>query len=255
MTDLRGGDGGTVADRGWDAATVDLLRRMHRAQPDDLVPETNAALARLGLRIVLYLIDHEQERLWALPDAGKDTSPPVLVDGTVAGRAFTAVRTQTGSREGERPYRLWVPMVDGSERLGVVEVVSDRPPADPAAFRLRCETLIGLLGHLVTVKMPYGDGLRTARRTRPMSPAGELILQMLPPLTYSCHRMAISAVLEPCYDVGGDAYDYAVDGSMARLSVLDAMGRGLAAGLTSAAARPRPIASSTDTRAVEPSTA
>jgi sigma-B regulation protein RsbU (phosphoserine phosphatase) len=236
VTDLREGDGEAVADRGWDAATVDLLGRMHRAQPDELVPETNSAIARLGLRFVLYLIDHEQERLWALPDAGKDASPPILVDGTVAGRAFTAVRTQAGSRDGERPYRLWVPMVDGSERLGVVEVVTDRPPADPAAFRLRCETLVGLLGHLVTVKMPYGDGLRIARRTRPMSPAGELILEMLPPLTYSCHRLAISAVLEPCYDVGGDAYDYAVDGPMARVSVLDAMGRGLAAGLTSAAA-------------------
>ena len=255
MTDARAGEGGVAADPVWDAATVDLLRRMHLAQPDELVAETNAAIARLGLRIVLYLIDHEQERLWALPDAGKDTSPPILVDGTVAGRAFTAVRTQAGSREGERPYRLWVPMVDGSERLGVVEIVADQAPADPDAFRLRCETLIGLLGHLVTVKMPYGDNLRTARRTRPMSPASELILDVLPPLTYSCHRMVISAVLEPCYDVGGDAYDYAVDGSTARVSVLDAMGRGLAAALVSPAARPRPIASSTDSRAIDPSTA
>jgi serine phosphatase RsbU (regulator of sigma subunit) len=69
-----------------------------------------------------------------------------------------------------------------------------------------------------------------------MSAGSELVLQMLPPLTFSCHRLVVSAVLEPSYDIGGDAYDYAVDDQIARVMVLDAMGRGLSAGLTSAAA-------------------
>jgi sigma-B regulation protein RsbU (phosphoserine phosphatase) len=43
-------------------------------------------------------------------------------------------------------------------------------------------------------------------------------------------------VLEPCYDVGGDGFDYAVEAGSAWVMVLDGMGRGLAAGLTCATA-------------------
>jgi serine phosphatase RsbU (regulator of sigma subunit) len=126
-------------------------------------------------------------------------------------------------------------MVDGAERLGVAEVtLPDQPTA--AALRHRCEVLVGLVSHLVTVKMPYGDALHRVRRTRPMSAAGELLLAMLPPLTFSCHRLVVSAVLEPCYDVGGDGFDYAVEAGSAWVMVLDGMGRGLTAGLTCATA-------------------
>jgi serine phosphatase RsbU (regulator of sigma subunit) len=69
-----------------------------------------------------------------------------------------------------------------------------------------------------------------------MSPAGELLLSMLPPLTFDCSSLTVSAILEPAYDVGGDAFDYAVDGATARFLILDAMGRGLNAALTSATA-------------------
>jgi phosphoserine phosphatase RsbU/P len=69
-----------------------------------------------------------------------------------------------------------------------------------------------------------------------MTPAGELLLAMLPPLTFSCHRMAVSAVLERRYDVGGDGFDYAVEAGSAWVMVLDGMGRGLTAGLTCATA-------------------
>jgi serine phosphatase RsbU (regulator of sigma subunit) len=105
-------------------------------------------------------------------------------------------------------------------------------PEDLPDLREFCEALVGLVGHLLTVKLPYGDALEQARRTQPMTPAAELLLASLPPLTFSCHRLVVSAVLEPSYDVGGDAYDYAVDGPLAQFMVLDAMGRGMRAGLT-----------------------
>ncbi len=218
----------------WDEAIVDLLERAKLAQPDQLVGEVNAATRRLGVEVTVYLIDHEQEQLWPLPERGKPTPPPIAVEGTTAGRAFTEIETQ--SAVDPVMYRLWVPMIDGSERLGVADVVAHGRPEDPEGFRRSCETLMGLIGHLVTVKFPYGDRLHVVRRTRPMSAASELVLQMLPPLTFSCHRLVVSAVLEPTYDVGGDAYDYAVDDQIARVMVLDAMGRGLSAGLTSATA-------------------
>nr|WP_240942866.1 PP2C family protein-serine/threonine phosphatase [Planosporangium thailandense] len=59
---------------------------------------------------------------------------------------------------------------------------------------------------------------------------------MLPPLSFATDHVVISAILEPAYEVGGDAFDYAVDADVARVAVLDAVGRGLHAGLTAAVA-------------------
>jgi phosphoserine phosphatase RsbU/P len=213
------------------AALVDVLQRAHLCQPDELPAEINAAVSRLGLEITVYLVDYEQHRLWPLTERGKPTADPLSVDGTLAGRAFASVRTMAAG-EAARPDRLWVPMIDGSERLGVAEVVLHEVPPDLADLREFCEALVGLVGHLLTVKLPYGDTLEQVRRTQPMTAAAELLLASLLPLTFSCHRLVISAVLEPSYDVGGDAYDYAVDGSLAQFMVLDAMGRGMRAGLT-----------------------
>jgi phosphoserine phosphatase RsbU/P len=213
------------------AALVDVLQRAHLCQPDELPTEINAAVSRLGLEITVYLVDYEQHRLWPLTERGKPTADPLSVDGTLAGRAFASVRTMAAG-EAARPDRLWVPMIDGSERLGVAEVVLHEVPPDLADLREFCEALVGLVGHLLTVKLPYGDTLEQVRRTQPMTAAAELLLASLPPLTFSCHRLVISAVLEPSYDVGGDAYDYAVDGALAQFMVLDAMGRGMRAGLT-----------------------
>jgi serine phosphatase RsbU (regulator of sigma subunit) len=69
-----------------------------------------------------------------------------------------------------------------------------------------------------------------------MSIASELLWQLLQPLTVSCDEVTISAILEPCYTVGGDGYDYAVDDPLARIAILDAVGKGLQAGLATAVA-------------------
>jgi phosphoserine phosphatase RsbU/P len=219
----------------WNATIVAVLERVELAQPDELAAEINAVTGRIGVHVAVYLVDHEQRQLWPVPEHGKPTPPPLSVNGTVAGRAFMTVQTHPAN-DHETPYRLWVPLIDGAERLGVAEVTVHRPPEDLARLHRLCTILVGLLGHLVTVKMPYGDVLHAVRRTKPMTPAAELLMHLLPPLTFSTHGASISAILEPCYDVGGDAFDYAVDGPMARVMVLDAMGRGLAAGLTCATA-------------------
>jgi serine phosphatase RsbU (regulator of sigma subunit) len=119
-------------------------------------------------------------------------------------------------------------LIDGSERLGAIEVAATRPGAVLSpTFRTHCEMYAALVGHLVAVKSPYGDGLTRARRSAPMSPAAELIRQLVPPLTFACNRLVISGILEPCYNVGGDGFDYAVDDNVAYLAVFDTSGRGL----------------------------
>ncbi|HJY25721.1 MAG TPA: serine/threonine-protein phosphatase, partial [Actinomycetes bacterium] len=172
------------------AALVDLLKRAHMCQPDELPAEINAAVRPLGLEITVHVVDYEQHLLWPLIERGKPRPEPLSVEGTLAGRAFALVRTMAAG-ESNRPDRLWVPMIDASERLGVAEVVLGEAPPDLADFREFCEVLVGLVGHLLTVKLPYGDTLEQVRRTQPMTAAAELLLASLPPLTFSCHRLVI----------------------------------------------------------------
>lgn len=218
----------------WHQVLVDMLRRTQLGQPDELPEQINAVVRAVHIDVTIYLIDHEQRLLHPLPEREKPTPPPLPVDGSLPGRVFTTVQVaRAGGADG--PYRLWLPLVDGAERLGVAEVLLyDAAPTDDVVER--CKVLMSLVSHLLATKTPYGDLLHRVRRNRPMSPGGELLSSMLPPLTFSCHRLVVSGILEPCYDMGGDAFDYAVDGCIARLAVLDAMGRGLKAGITCAVA-------------------
>jgi sigma-B regulation protein RsbU (phosphoserine phosphatase) len=220
-----------LEDRPWLDAHQQILTRSHLWRPDQVGEIVASVLARLGVGATIWLIDHEQRSLRALPVPGQDTPAPVPVDGTVAGRAFAivdAVPTRTG---------YWVPMVNGTDRLGVVEFVLP-PGADPATPPLqeRCVVFAGLIGHLITTCEPRGDHLHRARRSQPMSTASELLWQLLQPLTVSCEELTVCAVLEPCYAVGGDGYDYAIDSSLARMAILDGVGKGLSAGLCTAVA-------------------
>jgi serine phosphatase RsbU (regulator of sigma subunit) len=64
--------------------------------------------------------------------------------------------------------------------------------------------------------------------------AAELQWQLLPPLVFATRGLVIAGALEPCYTIGGDCFDYAVERSSAHLAVFDAMGHGLTAASTAA---------------------
>ena len=83
---------------------------------------------------------------------------------------------------------------------------------------------------------PYGDELERARLSQPRSPSAELIWQQLPPLTAGTDAFVLAGILEPSYDVGGDAFDYALSEHTVSLGIFDAVGHGLPAGLLAAAA-------------------
>jgi sigma-B regulation protein RsbU (phosphoserine phosphatase) len=218
----------------WEDAVIDLLRGSQRAQPGELAAVVNAAVRPLGVDITIYLVDLEQRALRAVPEPGKPTPEPLSIDGTVAGRAFMAVTPLTATGP---PWRLWVPLLDGTERLGALDVaLPDWFDPDDPEVREGINRLAGLTGDLVAAKSVYGDSLRRTRYSRPLSTASELLWRLVPPLTTAAEQVVISAILEPCYEVGGDAFDYAVDGDVALVAVFDGVGRGLSAGLTSAVA-------------------
>ena len=62
-----------------------------------------------------------------------------------------------------------------------------------------------------------------------MQLAAEIIWNQLPPLTLAVDGTVLTAVLEPCYDVGGDAFDYAANGDRLHVGLFDTVGHGITA--------------------------
>jgi hypothetical protein len=212
------------------AALVRLLEDAELAPPDRLTAAVAAAGRALGVHLVVYLVDYEQRALHPL----RPNTPSLGIDTTLPGRSFQQVRMLPA--EGDPP-RLWLPLLDGVERLGVLAVEVDDPSDlyDPG-LRSQCRWLTMLLGHLVTLLNQYGDGLDLVRLSKPRSVAGELIWSLLPPLTAGVDNFVVSGALEPRYDVGGDAFDYSLSEVTASLLIMDAVGHDLASGLIAATA-------------------
>jgi serine phosphatase RsbU (regulator of sigma subunit) len=217
------------------AALVTLLMGAPPAPPERIPSLAVSAARMMGVELAVYLIDQEQRRLVRMPTEGSPGGTRLDVDGTLAGRAFRTVQILS-SDKGERP-RLWVPLLDGADRLGVLEVTltSAQELFDPA-LREQCRWFAAVLGHLVVSKEPYGDDLQRCRHTRPRSPSAELLWQQLPPLTAATDAFVLAGMLEPTYDVGGDAFDYALSEHTVSVAIFDAVGHGLQAGLMAAAA-------------------
>ena len=202
-----------------------LVEAARLTVPDDLAglfADEGRALGAGG--VTLYLADHEQRLLVPLPGKAGPDRPPLPIDSTLAGLCFRRLEVQRS--EGGR--RTWVPVLDGVERLGVLEIAFDAggEPADDEQLL----AFAALIAETVMVKGAYGDLFHKARRRRPMSIAAEIAWNLVPPLTFGTDRLVISAVLAPAYDLGGDCFDYAVDATTARFAVFDAMGHGLGAG-------------------------
>jgi len=207
-------------------AASDLIDNARFAVADE-VPRLLARHARQAgaLDAAMFLVDYDQRVLNPLPRPDGPERQPVAVEGTLAGRAFSTLSLQWNA---DRTL-LWVPMVEGNERLGVVGF--ELPGGDGDEFLETAGRLTVQAAELVATKADYGDFFELHRRQQPMSIASELAWQLLPPLTFGCDQVVISGLLAPPYDLGGDAFDYGVDHEVARIAVFDAMGHGLEAGL------------------------
>ena len=82
---------------------------------------------------------------------------------------------------------------------------------------------------LVIAKGAYGDVFEIARRRETMTIASELAWSLAPPTVFATDDLSLGIMLEPCYDNGGDAVDYATDDRVLHVGIFDAMGHGLAA--------------------------
>ncbi|MEU1125143.1 PP2C family protein-serine/threonine phosphatase [Streptomyces sp. NPDC005899] len=215
---------------------VGLLETSHTMSMEELPGTVREYAAKAGLNdVLIYLADLQEDRLRLLTGRGLDagegggsSADEVPVDGSLPGRAYQTV--QELPEEGTGKHRWWVPMLDGAERIGVLRVDVDPGSAGEQA-RPMMRHLATLVTMLVVDKRPHSDSYARRVRIRPMNVAAEMQWNLMPPRAFANKRVTISAALEPAYEVGGDAFDYALADDTVHLGIFDAMGHDIAAGL------------------------
>jgi serine phosphatase RsbU (regulator of sigma subunit) len=218
-------------------AVLDLGAALRAAQPADpaSIPDiVGTVAAGFGATdVVVYLIDFGQATLEPLPDrrphADLPESEPVAT--TMAGRAFTDQQATAVVRD--TGVRVWVPIVEGSDRTGVLALTV--PEATNGVTRA-CEELGLFAGYLIATQARFTDLYNLYRRRRSLSLAASMQWDLLPPLVLKTRRMTVAGVVEPAYEVGGDCFDYALNDTVFDLAIFDPMGHGIQAALIAALA-------------------
>lgn len=195
----------------------------------DLTAAVHTCVKSLGLRhAVVYLADLQQRHLVPLTEEGAG----LLIDDSLAGWCYRtqSLRVEETERDG---MTAWFPLLDGAERLGVLAVHTRTLTAETLR---QSRALAALLAMMVSSKRAYKDSFVRRTRTRAMHLPAEMLRAFLPPRTIGNGHVVSTAVLEPAYDIGGDAFDHSLTTRALHTVVLDAMGHNLLSGLTSAVA-------------------
>jgi len=200
-----------------------VLDRAHELPPHLVGPLVADMMERLGGRRPQVLLqDYGQLLLVPLPGEGLAGGDPQVIDDSAAGRCFLgALSVELPEGDG---VRVHLPLLDGGDQVGVMAVTLDRVDDDDRRLLRR---LAGLVADMLVTKHSYTDQFFLARRREPMSVAAEIQWALLPPLAMIMPRVALAGVLEPAYDVAGDSFDYALNGDILHVAVIDAMGHGL----------------------------
>jgi serine phosphatase RsbU (regulator of sigma subunit) len=214
-----------------------LLAASHTAPFEALPGLLDAAAKQAGLGGArLFVVDLQEDVLREVTGIGLNAGEggeQHRIEGTLAGRAYQLSQITAPAGGGA----CWVPVLDGTERLGVLHV--EPGPGDgagEASDEEVCRAVASMAGLLVVSKRANSDSHPRLTRRRPMGVPAELQWALMPPRTFSDRRATISAFMEPAYQVAGDAFEYAVAGDILHLAVFDAMGHDTSAGLTAALA-------------------
>ncbi|MFC8452562.1 PP2C family protein-serine/threonine phosphatase [Kitasatospora sp. NPDC057223] len=226
MAEADGGSGRVRVDRseGFGERLLGvLLDRAHEMPPQLIAPLIAEEVAIVGGREVSILLqDYEQLMLVPLRGRRLRVGEPQPIDASPAGTAFLrAAAVEVAQPDG---VRMYLPLLDGSDQVGVLALTLDTVDDDDRRLLRR---LAGLVADILVTKNGYTDEFFRARRLSPMSTAAEIQWSLLPPLTMSTPQVEVAGILEPAYQVAGDSFDYALNGDILHVAVIDAMGHGL----------------------------
>ncbi|MGW0698306.1 PP2C family protein-serine/threonine phosphatase [Streptomyces sp. NPDC002867] len=200
-----------------------LLDRAHEMPPQLIAPLIAEEVARVGGRdISILLQDYAQLLLVPLPGRRLTLSGPEPIGESHAGTAFLrAIPVEVPQADG---VRMYLPLLDGSDQVGVLAVTLETVDDDDRRLLRR---LAGLIADMLVTKHSYTDQFFLTRRREPMSVAAEIQWSLLPPLAMAVPQVAVAGILEPAYNVAGDSFDYALNDDILHVAVIDAMGHGL----------------------------
>ena len=217
---------GSNHDEALGRTTRALLALRRDLGPDDIQGIVDAVRTLVGAdRARLHVADYALKAAQVLTPSG-DLGDSYTLEGTLAGRAFTTGEPVLADTT------WWLPLVDGAERLGVLELEYTSTPSSPESL---LKELAGLLVLIIVSVRRYTDVWLRTRRAQEMTAAAEAQWDLLPPLATATLDVAVSGILEPAYEIGGDSFDYAVNPGQLDLAIVDAMGHGMSAVLTSTA--------------------
>lgn len=203
-----------------------LLESQRRHGPANISGVVDTVRALLGAeRAQLHVADYALNRMRLLSAAGP-LGEPYLHEGTMPGRAFATGETV------ETDTTIWIPLVDGRERLGVLELEMRETEAIQPSMHADLSAVLVLL--IISMRRYTDVWLRT-RRALPVSAAAEAQWDLLPPLASGSLGVSVSGILEPAYEIGGDSFDYAINPGRLDLAIIDAVGHGMSAVLMSTA--------------------
>jgi serine phosphatase RsbU (regulator of sigma subunit) len=209
-----------------------LLLAHQTAEPDAFVETLAHAVVGIGGHdVVLLLIDYAQVALTPHPDALPHATEPQVasLDGSMAGRAFTSGRVLAAHHD--TGWHVWIPVVEQSDRLGVVSVILPRWDEE---IEFLCIELGLAAAPLLLASAQYTDLPHLLRRRKDMGLGAEMQWSLLPPLSFAAAGVTIAGVLEPAYQVGGDCFDYAFNAGCLEFAVLDMVGHGLTSAVLAA---------------------
>ena len=205
------------------------LRVARGADPGSVPDVVLRVASELGASdVVVYLVDFAQVTLEPLPGRTSHADVPHSeeVASTMAGRAFVDLVPAIA----ERPdgVRIWVPIIEGSDRTGVLALTVPVATDDVVAS---CEELGLFAGYLIATHARSTDLYNLYRRRRALSLPASMQWDLLPPVVLKTDRMVVAGLVEPAYEVGGDCFDYALNDSVFDLAMFDPMGHGLRSAL------------------------
>lgn len=212
---------GDDASSGVYAKVASLLHDARQEAPDRVGPFLSRSVAAFGMRDVsVFVADFEQRRL--VPIAGSAVTTSLDIDASLGGRSFTNARQLEERVAGG--VRLWSVVVDGAARLGVISVTTATVDYESRAL---ADSLAGVVAALLVTRGQCTDAYTGIRRSQKFSLAAEMQWDLLPPLSLDSGRVSVAGLIQPAYEVGGDSFDYAINGDTLGFAVFDAMGHGL----------------------------
>lgn len=178
-----------------------------------------AAVSGAGPDPVVYLADFARQVLLPL-NAGVPEEP---VTGALAGRVFTTGQPAVGAAS-DGTALVWVPVLEQTARIGVLAVAVP----DPSPEAVRQAELLGVFAGLVVTGLArVSDAPRVLRRGAQMSLPASMQWDLLPPWALRVPGAEAAGMLEPAYDIAGDAFDYAAGHGVLHFAIIDGMGHGL----------------------------